>query len=942
MMCFVGSYAQDYFYTHTAKFKVEGENLITNGDFSNSTTGWENENGADVDTEVWSVETGMGPDGENAIVSLSGAGGDGSALTKTWTLDAGMYIFSCWVKAETSLNTSITAGSANYLDVFVTNTASATKPADAVQAATVEVISEEWQQLSFPFNIEEGQMVTFVAQRLATGAMITNIAIHQTEEVFDTRKMERKIAFMESVMADENLTEGKATLTNFINTMKTRILVNEAQRDDLATMERYMESLDNYFEKFLDSNGTNLIGTTLTDWSTWSGVDYNKMTNRGTWAFEGGRWGFFPNVAFDGKNLEFNDGDGFIASAGIQTGQNALNVGVRTLAGSMDNLGAGKYLFAIEAQAVAASNRANPYGADHTIAIVGPNIYVGESNDVLENDTLNGYYWKYYYKVAEIKEGEEIKAGFHFPVLSGKTGGRYSVRNPRVYLLGISPEEVEFNRVKNAMMVQQYNLNLRLTEYPVELKDYPWEQDSLTRAIDHAQPIYDASLLIIDAEGNVLNREQVTEEETQILLDEVNALGRARSFIINQNQPVQALKDAVAAGNEALANPANANADAAKRTNLQAAVNAGQTLLDGISSVNQGEQFTAAVEAILAAKEEFEATSANRANPAEIQIKNGDFSDFAAGNNITPNGEPVKDWNWSIAAEASRWEIRDNETLEEGHGATIWRGTTVALDGKAWQTIDLPYEGLYEYRAKAYISEERIGELVAASQVIYNADETAAIDTIFTPNIRLFFGESGQPDSITVSKWYNGVKDDGTYFTRDVSGTAYSGMVYATYSVFFKKSGNTPTTVEFGLQAAENAKDAGANGFGFGMNKIFYLGKEEQYLADTKTEMDALVTEAKGIISGIDNYWVVKAQRYIDAAATATTAKDMQNIIHSLKEVLSRINGITEGLQGVYVNEPSSKKAEGIYTISSMRLSTTKNQLKPGLYIINGKKQFIQ
>lgn len=38
----------DYLYTMTAKFKVTGDNVVTNGDFANATTGWTNQEGAEV------------------------------------------------------------------------------------------------------------------------------------------------------------------------------------------------------------------------------------------------------------------------------------------------------------------------------------------------------------------------------------------------------------------------------------------------------------------------------------------------------------------------------------------------------------------------------------------------------------------------------------------------------------------------------------------------------------------------------------------------------------------------------------------------------------------------------------------------------------------------------------------------------------------------------
>lgn len=933
----VGMQADNYYYSHTARYKALGENLVVNGNFADGFTGWTNEEGGSASAEVWSAEPGAAPDGSNAIMSLDGSEGTGNALVQKWQLDAGTYIISYYIKAEGAQTTSITAGSANYVDVFTNTDGSLVKGSDAVQVAARESFNDDWTQVVSMTTVESNGFLVFVAQRLATGTQIANVEVRPAKEVYDIRIMERMIAYAEQLLADENLTEGRDDVEGALEGMIKPLLADETATEDKSEMESLMETFQNeVLGGFLEANGTNLVGGKLTDWSTWSAVNYSKMGTRGTWAFEGGRWGFTGATDY----LEFNAADGYIASAGIQTSMQ-LNASMRTAAGALSDLPAGKYFFSIEAQAVAASNRANPYGADHNIAIVGPKIFVGNDTTVLDNDTLSGYYWKTYYKIAEVKEGEEVKMGFIFPVTEGKKGGRYSLRNPQVRQLGVNAEEAAFVQQKNAFIVQQYNLGLRLTNYPVELKDYKWGLDSLDRAIVEAQPVYDASLLIIDAEGNVLQRDLVDENHTQLMLDHVNALGRARNYIITLNAPIDELKAAVEAANASLNDAANAGAQASLRTALQAAVANGQQLLDNISATQQVDEFNAAIKAIKEAKEQFEATTANRANPTEILIKNADFTDFAANNNITTFDAPVKDWNWSVAASANRWEIRDNETLSQGHGASIWRGTTVQLDGKAMQSVELTYEGLYEYRAEAYISEERVNELVAASTIIYDAIDVA-VDTLFTPNIRLFFGEWGAPDSITVSKWYNGVKNDGSYFTREISGTKYPGMVYATYSVFFKKTGTAPVTVEFGLEAADNYSNAGANGFGFGNNRIFYVGDEAQYLADTKKEVAAAVANAKLVADTDDNYWTVKLNRYIKDAEEATTAKQMQNALHGINEVSSRIGGISSGMEGVKTYVPTETQVRGAYSLTGIKMATDANRLKPGFYIVNGKKYIVK
>jgi len=941
LCCMVSLQATNYYYSHTARYKSTGASVLTNGDFADGTQGWTNQDGQTVNAGIWSVESGMAPDGGNCIMSLKVGSEDGNALAQTVSLTPGTYVVSYYIKAEATTSTSVTVGKENYLDIFLNTDGSLVKDKDAVQVATAETVTDEWTQVVSVVEAETWQSLVFVSQQLAAGMMIANVEVVPVMEVYDIRRLQRIIAYADQLLTDENLPDGRDNALQAVEAMKEMLTIG-TQNEDMSVM-MYMETMfAEEMDNFLEMNGTNLTGTSLTDWSTWGQLNYTKLGTRGTWTFEGGRWGFTGNTDY----LEFSEGDGYIASAGIQKEgtRYTLDAGVRTAVGALSNLPAGKYFFSIEAQAVAAANRANPYGANHDIPIVGPMIFVGSDTLTLENDTLSGYYWKTYYHIAEVKEGEEVKMGFHFPMVSGE-GGRYSLRNPQVRQLGVTSEEAAFRQQLSAFTVQQYNLRQRLTNYPVELNVYNWGLDSLQRAVDHAQTIYDASLLIVDADGNVLQNDLVNEEQTQLLLDEVNALGRARSYVIALNVPVDDLKAAVEAANAALADEANASAPAGLRTSLQAAVATGQALLDNISSTPQGEEFTTAAAAIREAQEQFESTTATRSNPTDIQIENADFTAFSAGANYTPAtaGELKNGWHWSIGASTSRWEIRDNETLSQGHGASVWRGTTVGLDGKATQRIELTYEGLYEYRAEAYISEERLSELVAAANVIYNADEQP-VDTVYTPNIRLFFGEDGRPDSVNVSKCYLGIKNDGSYFTREVSGTVYPGMVYANYSVFFKKTGSAPVTVEFGLEAFNNAAAAGANGFGFGNNHIYFVGDEAQYLTDTKADVAKAVAAARSTLASMPaNYLTVKLQRYVDDAEKAETAKELQNALFGIQEIASRLAAMTNAVKGIFADDSkTSRKADGVFTLQGVKLADDTDHLKSGLYIVNGKKTFVK
>ncbi len=113
----------------------------------------------------------------------------------------------------------------------------------------------------------------------------------------------------------------------------------------------------------------------------------------------------------------------------------------------------------------------------------------------------------------------------------------------------------------------------------------------------------------------------------------------------------------------------------------------------------------------------------------------------------------------------------------------------------------------------------------------------------------------------------------------------------------------------------------------------------------------------------------MKARRYISAAETAQTAKEMQNIIHSLTEVAARagVPGDTEGIfdAETVANPASSRYDNGLYDlqgrklpdgqlsnrkwsdsqISDGQLSNRKwsnRQIKKGFYIFNGRKLVVK
>lgn len=946
VVCAVGAYAVnigDYVYSNTNRYKVLGANLVTNGDFS-ADGAWT------IPGDGWGVVTTGGPTGGSYIAST---GAVEELLTNTWQLSQGTYVVSYWAKAETGFVTAITSG-VNYVNMFASadGTTSSRGIAEAVSIGT------NWTQIVDTIQVvDETEYLVFQAGQIATGTAFTNFEIYPVIEVYDTRIVERLIAYAEKLLAEPELVEGQDDFAGILLMMKEAV-ADPSQNESAEAMEGLIESFNEEFDKFMDANGGNVDSG---DWSKRGYLNWNRMNNttiNGSWITIGGRWGFSPN---DGS-LERPENDGYVATAGIQQSFDLGSIGVKV---ENTSWSPGKYFFAIEAQEVAASAKSAPYGADHTKVFEGPMLYIGSDTLVMRpateqeiaaanphfrytqvSDTLNGYYWKRYYMIGEVKEGETVSAGFIFPAYEDKRGGRASLRNPVFRMLGKSEIQLKWESAVKNVVVQQVELKNRLDNYATDVADYKWEKDSMTRAIADAQPVYEASLAQVNPEDGTSTVAMTEEGVTELtalydaLLAQVNAMKRAKDWVINQNAIQQSLKDAITDAQATLDDPLNAGGAAAERTALQTAVNDGQALIDNISEVNQYAEFQAAIDRIAETKTAFKLTCAGRNNLAEIMIQNGDFSKTSGNKtsaDFTDNG-----WHFIGTGTYKQWQFGSANTATY---ANQWRGYTVTLGGKGVQTVTLKEAGLYEYRVKAYATNDNLTYRMATANVITDVEENAIDTTYYATPARVFFGLNGAPDSVVVSKCVAPGANSSAVATRQF--LDINGYTAWTYSVFFEKTGDDEVEVEFGFEADPLEVGKGLNAFGFGDNHVYFLGDKAKYINETDADLQTEIARGNTLVAAntevADHAFInVKINRYIADAQAATDIKGKQNAYLSLKEMNDLLDGLVTGINGVKADADATVAQQGIYTLAGVKVAGNAKNLKPGLYIVNGKKYVIK
>jgi len=892
----------DYIYSHTAKFKTMGENLVLNGGFSlgDGTEGWNNELGGALST-TWKVVTSCGPNGENAIESQGASTAEGDALAAKWQLDAGVYVISYQVYTVSNITSSVSSGNTNYVNFFANTTGDNT--VERAIAAAESWKGEQWTEVvdTIFVNADKEYLVLNI-NNVSEGIRFTNFIVQKVYEVYDSRVIDRTIEYAEKLLQEPDLAEGRDEFEGIVSMMKEAVETPENIEDKDAA-EALIEAFNGAFDEFMNQNGGNTIGTTG-DWTQIGSKGYKGLTTFGAWKFDGGRWGFSPN---DG-NLGRPENDGYVASAGIQKGweqnwaayieSSALQTGQ-------------KYFFSIEAQAVAASSTqiSENYGADYNTPIVGGENYkmfIGNDTLNLEGDTISGYYWKRYYMIATVPaDADAVRAGFlfHFPSTMGE---RASLRNPEFRLIGKSEIQINYEAALKDVIIQQTELGKRLTNYPTDIASYKWAKDSLARAIESAQPVYEASFDLVKADGSC--DLTATEENVDILknlyqslLDEVNALGRAKNYVIAQNAIFGNVQNAINAAQAVLDDDLYQNGD---KATFQKAISDAQTLLDNTQAStsdatreNDEPVLQQAIETLNEAVEAFKA-SANLQPVVDI-----DFS-----NPATPivEGDTDADMTYAVVGNAGQMEFESGMfTSDNSEGGTTYTlGVNGELSdvlrvGKSNATVALPAVGDNEVLRVSF--DMWVGNLVKRYMVVELQNEAGERVAGFKFN---------RYDGVVDYNDFNDAENTGLDLMKYVSAIGKSGTDNAMICVDNNKS-SFELIVDYKNKTMKGILVNGQNGTCNG----------------AALPMPAAVDEQTGAERDLKIVKFVLSSTYDNA--------DRRSFFDNMKAYKYE----PKDASGIETVNAAAAENSAIYTLTGVKVNKA---VKAGLYIQQGKKYLVK
>ncbi|MDY3875847.1 MAG: carbohydrate binding domain-containing protein, partial [Prevotella sp.] len=631
----------DYVYTNTAKFKVIGENILTNGNFAANYDGWKDYADGSLSPDYWSIEAGASEDGGNVIQCTNGAADlTGNYMYQAVPYESGRsYIITFKVKGVDPVTSSITPQTTNYIDVYANADGTLNKTADNFcQVATTDAVTAEWTSYSYSFTdtITGGStgyiVVTF--GQLTAGTQVSDVEVREVTEVFDTRISDREFAYAEALLAIDGMVNGRDELQGTLESIKEGFFMSPESEDPTAAQDA-LNSFIAAETEFLNANSYDLTsqidGKTIWTTKVQKAGDGKQY---GDWYLDGdARW--FHDPATDPSIRHFIQGT-YNLSAGT--------------AKIVKMLPPGKYFFSCESKGhrMAGSAANVRYEPDYSYVVEGAAVFIGNDSVKFNLDQRN---FERHFVVADVAEGETLNAGFWHPATSvdNKLGGTVYMQAPVLRIIGDNSDgQMEAYIVNYATLkeiaVQANSLRVMLdSAITVKAKaEFPWGKDALQESITYYEGTY--SSLSVKQPG-----QDLFAEAADSLMQSMRLVRTAIQDYYALNAPYTDLKAQLVIANESYNNPQNAAGD---KATFLAVINKAQALVDGVTAEYSEEvanNMIAAKAELVEAQFAFEASTASLANPSEIEIVNPYFAQFT-------NQSNVEGWTMTGQTDNGRWK----------------------------------------------------------------------------------------------------------------------------------------------------------------------------------------------------------------------------------------------------------------------------------------------
>ena len=963
MASFVGASAYDqgqYVYTNIAKLKTTAPNAVVNGDFSNAFEGFDNgTDGGAVSNEAWEIVEAAGPNQENVLQCNKSA--SGYELSRVWKADGdlsggGLYVISYMVSGPAMSVIGDVKGDAGYYGFFVNQ--DGTRETVGRQVSDGGGFGEEWSVINDTVLLNADDYLVMYFDRVAEGTRFANFSINKCDEVFDDRLAANKMDYLNGLIASGVFTEGQDALNEnlaFIQGYLDGTYVTDPDSPD--EMQACLDLIDETTEAYLDANAASILSS-FTHWN--DGKKYQKATQIGDWVFTGGRIFHCNNVYTDEDKarIELQIGGGFDIpnSSGTVTKEAA---GV---------FGPGKYLIKMDVMGYTMiskrSTNAYNYHPNVNYNVKTVSLFGGDKTLVLDSVPTQRY--RTFYMIYDVPEGAtENKFGWDFALaeeqVGQKWGGQVMFSHFDIRKVGLTKAMLDHSNLVAKIATAQNALKVMLDSAKVvaaKTDIYKWGMAQLNDSITAVDAIYQASLLKVDADGNEVAVDDLTDGDLPTVLD--NAMKQVRKGIQNVYgycESVIALKDALPEHEALIASEDYKSVTGEARTNYQAAIDNAKNRLATYSTLDDDATIQAEIlvyKELLTnldtTREKFMLGNVSFDMPIEVAITNGDFSNGLSG------------WTSTyVSSSSEQFKVETGKQAEgfiSGNKARVWRGQTASPESQLKQEVNVSNAGLYAFNARAYaFNEHTTYSFVEASEggpmVITVKDEVA--DTLFSNSkVKLMFGPAGAPDSTYV--WSRLVE-------WPTSKTNVNGYMAGAYTVFYNKAAEGEETVEFGMCSVGQLGGKGANAFAIGDTEVEYYGDATAAINAAKAECLEVQQAAKttlasyrnGGIAGADLFGMPnianRLERRLASAEElngATTAQELTALVNAtafVDELAEQLVNVITGINTVKGDVVKMNVANGVYNLNGVKVANSiqsLNNLPAGLYIFNNKKYVVK
>ena len=305
----------DKVYSNSAKWKITGKNLVTNGDFSDlSLAGW---TAIDETVDKLTTFAVLAGQGKNEIKVNDGQTALKNGIYQTIAIEqGGTYIVSMKVmntKAAGFTDFDLTGANINYINAYYntdgalataggTNNTVLSYGADGVCGGyTFSFTTDKFTEVNFPVTAPADGQIVIDLRGLSEGLEICDVTCQAAEQVYDTRIPENRIAYIESILNSYDFTDRDSygDLAESIAIIKE--MINNGEEEGYDTE---MENLEGMWEPFVTECFANVLNTINTggtgnysaNWDNWTGK-FNKMSSDASaqnavsgWSWSTDRW----------------------------------------------------------------------------------------------------------------------------------------------------------------------------------------------------------------------------------------------------------------------------------------------------------------------------------------------------------------------------------------------------------------------------------------------------------------------------------------------------------------------------------------------------------------------------------------------------------------------------------------------------------------------------